>query len=39
MRDQPHNDAAKPKKLLDEICGRLRLRDCSYQTEKSYVSG
>ena len=38
VSDSPHSDIAKPRKLLDQMRDKLRLRNYSYETEKSYVS-
>jgi integron integrase len=38
MSNVSHSDIAKPKKLLDQLRDKLRLRNYSYETEKSYVS-
>ena len=37
MPDQPHNDAAKPKKPLSQKRDNLRLRNTSYETPNTYV--
>ena len=38
LPDVPHSDVARPKKLLDQMRDKIRLRNYSYETEKSYVS-
>lgn len=35
--DLSRNDAVKPKKLLDQMRDKLRLRNYSYETEKTYI--
>ncbi len=38
MPDLSHSNAANPKKLLDQMRDKPRLRNYSYETEKTYVS-
>ena len=38
VSDSPHSDIAKPRKLLDHMRDKLRLRNYSYETEKTYIS-
>ena len=37
-QSSPRDGAPKPKKLLDQVRDRIRLKNYSYRTEKSYVS-
>lgn len=33
----PPHDVQKPKKLLDQLRDRIRLKNYSYRTEKTYI--
>ena len=37
-QSSPRDGDPKPKKLLDQVRDRIRLKNYSYRTEKSYVS-
>jgi hypothetical protein len=38
VADSPHSDIAKPKRLLDHLREKLRLRNHSYETDKTCIS-
>jgi hypothetical protein len=37
-QSSPRDGASKPKKLLDQVRDRIRLKNYAYRTEQSYVA-